>query len=332
MTINFTSKKTIITAVCGVIGLFISTLGSVLLHQQQQYQSTHLSSLAYLDAALHELTTFTPKRLVSDELSFQRFRELNSSVVTQFQRLKYGNNNQGVSALSENDDASVATLLSDGEKLLAGFGTLIQSRQDINQYRQHNQRLLSEAKGLVQATEAISAASEQQSLSATQMKALGELTLLAKAQQYDIQRALLAIETNTAPLIRSSKTRQQHAQSLIQQLTASNKKLANPVLRRMTVNISDQVNQHITTVVSLSDVTSNYDALEKNLKSLTSAVKALLISVSGASNALASTSFIAQLMVTLGALAACVSFLFTGLWIKEGRTVDNKTAGTSTNA
>ena len=332
MTINFTSQKNIIAAICGVIGLFISILGSALLHQQQQYQSTHLSSLAYLDAALHELTTFTPKRLVSNELSFQRFRELNNSVVTQFQRLKYGNDNQGVSPLSPSDDPSVATLLSDGEKLLAGFGTLIQSRQDINQFRQHNQRLLSEANGLVQATEAISAASEQQSLSATQMKTLGELTLLAKAQQYDIQRTLLAIETNADPLIRSSKTRQQHAQSLIQQLTASNKKLANPVLRRMTVNISDQVDQHVNTVLSLSDVTSNYDALEKNLKSLTSTVKTLLTSVTGASSALASGSFIAQLMVTLGALAACVSFLFTGLWIKEGHSADNKTAGASTSA
>jgi len=54
------------------------------------------------------------------------------------------------------------------------------------------------------------------------MKALGKLTLFAKALQYDIQITLLAIKNNSAPLIRSSKTRQQHAQSLIQQFTTSN--------------------------------------------------------------------------------------------------------------
>ncbi len=332
MTINFTSKRIFIAAICGVIGIFTGILGSVLLHQHQQYQSTHLASLAYLDAALHELTTFTPKRLVSDESSFQRFRELNGSVVTRFQRLKYGNDTLGVSALSPSDDPAVATLLSDGENLLAGFGKLIQSRQDINQYRQYNQRLLSEADSLVQATEAIASASEQQSLSATQMKTLGKLTLLAKAQQYDIQRALLSIETNAASLISGSKTRQQNAQSLIQQLTASNKQLANPVLRRMIVNISDQLDQHINTVLSLSNATNNYDALEKNLKSLTSTVKTLLTSVNKASDTLSGGSYMAQLTVTLGALAACLSFFFTGLWIKEEHTANKKTPGMATDS
>ncbi|OUR86634.1 hypothetical protein A9Q81_28335 [Gammaproteobacteria bacterium 42_54_T18] len=332
MTTNFTSPKTFIATICGVVAICISVLGSVLLHQQQQYQSTHLASLAYLDAALHELTTFTSKRLVSDEKSFQRFRELNSSIVTQFQRLKYGNDSLGVSALTPNDDPSVATLLSDGEHLLTGFGKLIQSRQDINQYRQYNQRLLSEANGLVQATEAISSASEQQSLSSSQMKALGELTLLAKAQQYGIQLSLLSVETNAESLIRSSKTRQQHAQSLIQQLTASNTQLANPVLRRMIVNISDQLSQHLNTVLSLSNATNNYDVLEKNLKMLASTVKTLITSVNGASDSLSGGSYMAQLTVTLGAVAACLGFFFTGLWIKEERIVKNRATEAATNA
>ena len=329
MTTNLTSRKTIITAICGVIGLFTSALGSVLLHQQQQYQSTHLSSLAYLDAALHELSTFTPKRLISEEKSFQRFRALNGSVVTQFQRLKYGNDTLGVSALSPSDDPSVATLLNDGENLLARFGKLIQSRQDINQYRQYNQRLLSEAESLVQATEAVSAASEQQSLSTTQMKTLGELTLLAKAQQLSIKITLLSIETNAESLIRDSKNRQQHAQSLIQQLTASKKQLANPVLRRMIVNISDQLNQHINTVLSLSNATNNYDALEKNLKALTSSVKTLLTSVNEASDTLSGGVYMAQLTITLGAIAACLSFFFTGLWVKEEHIVKNRATATT---
>ena len=330
MTINFTSKKTFIAAICGVIGIFTSILGSVLLHQHQQYQSTHLASLAYLDAALHELTTFTPKRLVSDESSFQRFRELNGSVVTRFQRLKYGNDALGVSAISPDDGPSVSTLLNDGENLLSGFGKLIQSRQDINQYRQYNQQLLSEANSLVQATEAVSAASKQQNLSPHQMKALGDLTLLTKALQYDIKLSLLSIETHAESLISNSKTRQQQAQSLIQQLTASNTQLSNPVLRRMIVNIADQLNQHLNTVLSLSNATNNYDALEKNVKSFTSTIKTLLASVNKASDALSDRSYMTQLTVTLGALIACLSFFFTGLWIKEERSAKKKTSRATT--
>ena len=332
MTTTFTSQKTIIAAICGVIGIFTSLLGSVLLHQHQQYQTTHLASLAYLDAALHELTTFTPKRLVSDESSFQRFRELNGSVVTRFQRLKYGNDAQGVSAISPDDGPSASTLLNDGGNLLSGFGKLIQSRQDINQYRQYNQRLLSEANSLVQATEAVSAASKQQNLSPHQMKALGDLTLLTKAQQYDIKLSLLSIETHAESLISNSKTRQQQAQSLIQQLTASNKQLANPVLRRMIVNIADQLNQHLNTVLSLSSATNNYDALEKNVKSLASTIKTLLASVNKVSDALSDRPYITQLTVTLGALIACLSFFFTGFWIKEERSANKKTSRATTGS
>ena len=313
------SKKTVLAALFGIGGLVITILGCVLLFQQQQSQSNHLASLAYLEAALGELTTFTPRKLTSDERSFQRFRDINSAVVLRFQRLKYGNDAQGVPALTSNDGSEVESLLANGELLLEGLGSLIQTRKDINQFRQYKDSLLSESKKLAQSAEANLLASEQQPLSSTQTKHVAQLTQQIQDHHYRIALAIEAFESKGKGLIAHTNALERTTQRLIKELTEgtnNSSRLPNPVLRRMYVNLAELLTQHFTNIYSLEKFTQQYTALERKHVEFSTALTSLLNSVVAISERSTSGSFLPRFIIILGLLSACLSFFFAGMWTK----------------
>ncbi|OUS27845.1 hypothetical protein A9Q99_13885 [Gammaproteobacteria bacterium 45_16_T64] len=311
------SPKAGVSLIVGIIGLITCILGASMAYQTSQYLASHKASLGALQAETKELLTFSPIRLASDDSSFQRFRDINTQFVAQFQQLKYGNDQTGAAALSAGDDPAYASLLSGGDALLEKYGNMIQSRQEINKYRQFSKRLLSEASALVTTTNSNLQTSEQQSLLPAQLKAVMQLSNATNDHHYQVLLAVQNLDTQASDLMSATNSRQSNTQTLIQSLTEGNSRLSNPILRRMYVNLNDQLEQHYDSIRSIQSVVSDYQAIKTTHTQLKSALATFATSIDEVNQALSGGAVLGALLMLIGAVLTGIGFFGAG-WLLRG--------------
>jgi len=329
----------IISGAFGIIGLCINLWGGASAYQNQHNQSVHLASLAYIDAALRELATINPERLTSDDTSFKRFREINTAVMERLQQVKYGSVLSNGQPILVEGNFPVTKLLENAEKLLKDAGKMIQSRQDIHQYHQFKRRLESESEALIHSANESLAVSEQQSLSPLQLKNVYRLTQRIKEHHYQIQLGVLALTTQGGALITATEENRHTIEALVLSLTNGKERLSNPILRRMFVNILDQLNQHYNTVRTIVSATKKFQTLTNLHNKFTTSLTPFLASLTEINQQLVNQSFAPRLSYIFGGFLSCIGFFCSGLlasgqlpWLSRHiKNIDSNTVVISNN-
>lgn len=294
------SLKTGLFLIAGIIGCVLSIAGVVTSNQGALQQSSHQASLAYLQASTQELLAFSPSALIEDDRYVTRFRDINPQFVEQFQYLKYGNDTAGAPPLLVSDQPPYTALLKTGDSLLEKYGAMIQSRKDINKYRQFNKRLLSETMSLSGTAATNLHTSEQQNLAPALLKPIMQLSYAIQEQHNQVAYSVRSLQTHGKTLLSDSQSRQKATRRLIQSLTESQSRLPNPVMRRMYVNLNEQLEQHYDSVATIESVLKDYARFQQSFEQFTLSLITFTANLDETRNALSSSPAWGSLLLIVG--------------------------------